>query len=101
MSFSLLGDDQTKPPTTPAEPGHAWKFCEKPHDWVHGEHDRCWCKEYWYHNDTENHEDGEHGGVWMQVRKTNPKLVSAKKKMVKTKAPMNPSHVCVKKKLGV
>lgn len=51
----------------PAEPGHVWKFCERPEDWEQGDNFWCWCGKEFVANEADDHEDGYHGGVWMQV----------------------------------
>jgi hypothetical protein len=92
---ALVCEDPTKPPARPAADGFYWKYCTKPAGWRKQEDKDCWCGESWYASDTTNHEDGDHGGVWLQVRKRQPcqkktrksaKLASAKERVAKAKA---------------
>ena len=86
--YSLVCHDPNKLPTSPPEDGFEWKYFTKPKDWKKQEEKDCWCGEPWFWTEEVNHEDGEHGGVWMQVhknqpRKKNTKVAKVKKKMAK------------------
>ena len=65
--LALVCHDPNTPPTTPASPGFEWKYVTKPDVWEKEEDQDCWCGALWYANNKENHEDGDHGGVWIQV----------------------------------
>ncbi len=92
---ALVCEDPTKPPVRTAADAFYWKYCTKPDRWKKEVYKDCWCGEPWYASDTTNHEDGDHGGVWLQVRKRQPgqkkahksaKLASAKERVAKAKA---------------
>jgi len=76
MSATTTQHTNEKPTKAP-KAGHEWKFVERPVDWEDEyyseemqttvKHEYCWCGEPFYGGD---HEDGNHGGVWQEVEKT-------------------------------
>ena len=76
MSATTTQHTNEKPTKAPKD-GYEWKFVERPEDWddeyyseemqCEVKHECCWCGELFYGGE---HEDGNHGGVWQEVEKT-------------------------------
>ena len=75
MSATTTEHTHVRPIEVPKE-GHEWKYVERPADWddeyyskefkTTVKRDCCWCGELFYGGE---HEDGNHEGVWQQVKK--------------------------------